>query len=118
MQVKPSNNEPPSTISRELIVKRLKAAAVVSSSDEPSSSGDDTDTCALPFADDSLPVTRSAEFEGLHAMIQKAQSDLSLIEKEISLVKKRKLRLTLHVKKRKKPSATLSRPSKQQKWFV
>jgi len=62
------------------------------SSDEPSSSGVDTDTCALPLVDDSLPGTRA--FKELYAMIQKAQSDLSLIEKKI-LPKKRKLRLRL-----------------------
>ena len=50
-----------------------------------------------PLLDDSLPVTRS-EFDDLEAMIQKARSDLSLLEKEISSSlsesqgKKRKLR--------------------------
>ena len=142
MQVQSGIKPQPPTISRRRIVERSRAAAVVSSSDEPSSSGGDTN---------SLPVTRT-EFEGLYTMVQKAQSDLSLIEKEI-LPKKRKLRLRLtHNAKRDSatspaeqcPSASslgtkrkfgtelqqetpavaaatmkpLSRPSKQQKWFV
>ena len=84
MQVQSGIKPQPPTISRRRIVERSRAAAVVSSSDEPSSSGGDTN---------SLPVTRT-EFEGLYTMVQKAQSDLSLIEKEI-LPKKRKLRLRL-----------------------
>jgi len=153
MQVQSGIKPQPPTISRRCIVERSRAAAVVSSSVEPtraSSSGGDTDTCALPLIDDSLPVTPT--FKGLYAMLQKAQSDLSLIEKEI-LPKKRKLRLRLtHNAKRDSatspaeqcPNASslgtkrkfgtelqqetpavaaatmkpLSRPSKQQKWFV
>jgi len=89
MQVKSGIKPQPPTISRQTIIKKTKEAAAVVSSDEPSSSGVDTDTCALH---DSLPGTRA--FKELYAMIQKAQSDLSLIEKEI-LPKKRKLRLRL-----------------------